>query len=132
MTEQRAAQSVVESDVIVVGAGPGGSTAAKWLADRGLQVTLLEKATFPRDKVCGDGLTPRATKQLLRLGIDVSEEAGWLHNKGLVLSLGVNPQLGKADPYAMAVSAVERRMPCSMPCQVPPSIASSIGARASR
>ncbi len=83
MTEQRSAQSVVESDVIVVGAGPGGSTAAKWLADRGLAVTLLEKSAFPRDKVCGDGLTPRATKQLVRLGVDVSEEAGWMHNRGL-------------------------------------------------
>ena len=71
------------ADVIVVGAGPAGATTACWLADRGLTVTLLEKSRFPRDKVCGDGLTPRATKQLLRLGIDVSEEAGWLHNKGL-------------------------------------------------
>ena len=83
MAEERAAQPVVESDVIVVGAGPGGATTAKWLADKGLSVTLLEKSTFPRDKVCGDGLTPRATKQLIRLGVDVSEEAGWIHNRGL-------------------------------------------------
>ena len=74
---------VVESDVVVVGAGPGGATAAHWLARRGLTVSLLEKSTFPRDKVCGDGLTPRATKQLVRLGVDVSEEAGWVHNVGL-------------------------------------------------
>jgi len=72
-----------QADVVVVGAGPAGATTACWLADQGLSVALLEKGTFPRDKVCGDGLTPRATKQLLRLGIDVSEEAGWLHNKGL-------------------------------------------------
>ena len=71
------------ADVIVVGAGPAGATTACWLADQGLSVALLEKSSFPRDKVCGDGLTPRATKQLLRLGIDVSEDAGWLHNKGL-------------------------------------------------
>ncbi len=83
MTEEREAHTVVESDVIVVGAGPGGSTTAKWLADRGLSVSLLEKAAFPRDKVCGDGLTPRATKQLVRLGVDVSEAAGWVHNRGL-------------------------------------------------
>ena len=44
---------------------------------------MLEKAQFPREKVCGDGLTPRATRQLIRLGIDTSERAGWLHNKGL-------------------------------------------------
>jgi hypothetical protein len=83
MTEERTAPAVVESDVIVVGAGPGGSATAKWLADRGLNVSLLEKSTFPRDKVCGDGLTPRATKQLIRLGVDVSTEAGWVHNIGL-------------------------------------------------
>ncbi len=44
---------------------------------------LLEKSRFPRDKVCGDGLTPRAVKSLVAMGIDVSEEACWLRNKGL-------------------------------------------------
>jgi geranylgeranyl reductase family protein len=69
--------------VIVVGAGPSGSTAAYYLAQAGLTVLLLEKSRFPRDKVCGDGLTPRAVKSLVAMGIDVSEEAGWLRNKGL-------------------------------------------------
>lgn len=77
------AADAVSADAIVVGAGPGGSAAARYLADRGLDVVLLEKTTFPREKVCGDGLTPRATRQLIRLGIDTSEEAGWLRNKGL-------------------------------------------------
>jgi flavin-dependent dehydrogenase len=72
-----------DADVIVVGAGPGGSSAAYWMAAAGLDVLLLEKATFPREKVCGDGLTPRGTKALVEIGIDVSEDAGWLHNKGL-------------------------------------------------
>jgi geranylgeranyl reductase family len=72
-----------EADVVVVGAGPGGSAAAAHLARRGLGVLLLEKSRFPREKVCGDGLTPRATRSLVRLGIDTSVEAGWLHNKGL-------------------------------------------------
>ncbi|MCE7078925.1 geranylgeranyl reductase family protein [Streptomyces sp. ST2-7A] len=71
------------ADVIVVGAGPGGSAAAYHLARSGLDVLLLEKTAFPREKVCGDGLTPRATKQLVAMGIDISEEAGWLRNKGL-------------------------------------------------
>ncbi|MFB4196959.1 geranylgeranyl reductase family protein [Streptomyces carpaticus] len=71
------------ADVIVVGAGPAGSTTAYHLARAGLDVLLLEKTAFPREKVCGDGLTPRATKQLVAMGIDVSEEAGWLRNKGL-------------------------------------------------
>ncbi|MFE4976528.1 geranylgeranyl reductase family protein [Kitasatospora sp. NPDC056651] len=76
------------ADVIVVGAGPAGSTAAAHLARTGLDVLLLEKSVFPREKVCGDGLTPRAVKQLTDLGIDVSEEAGWLHNRGLRLIAG--------------------------------------------
>src|SRR5579862_8911599 len=71
------------ADVIVVGAGPAGSSAAYWLANAGLDVLLLEKTSFPREKVCGDGLTPRGTRALLDMGIDVSESAGWLHNKGL-------------------------------------------------
>ena len=69
--------------MIVVGAGPSGSTAAYYLAQAGLDVLLLEKSRFPREKVCGDGLTPRAVKSLVAMGIDVSEEAGWLRNKGL-------------------------------------------------
>nr|WP_052848834.1 geranylgeranyl reductase family protein [Streptomyces avicenniae] len=71
------------ADAIVVGAGPAGSATAYHLAQAGLDVLLLEKTTFPREKVCGDGLTPRAVKQLVAMGIDISEEAGWLRNKGL-------------------------------------------------
>ena len=64
-TAVRAAAKVPEdarqdADVIVVGAGPAGSSAAYWLATAGLDVLMLEKTTFPREKVCGDGLTPRA------------------------------------------------------------------------
>ena len=69
-----------DADVIVVGAGPGGSTAAAHLARAGVRVLLLEKTTFPREKVCGDGLTPRAVKSLLSLGIDTAE---WPQNRGL-------------------------------------------------
>jgi geranylgeranyl reductase family protein len=72
-----------EADVIVVGAGPGGSAAAYHLASRGLDVLLLEKTHFPREKVCGDGLTPRAVAQLLKMGVDTSESAGWIRNRGL-------------------------------------------------
>lgn len=71
------------SDVIVVGAGPAGSATAFHLAKQGLNVTLFEKTSFPREKVCGDGLTPRAVKQILDMGIEPSKENGWLRNKGL-------------------------------------------------
>ncbi|MDX6356144.1 MAG: menaquinone-9 beta-reductase, partial [Streptomyces sp.] len=86
------------ADVIVVGAGPAGSTTAYYLAKSGLDVLLLEKTAFPREKVCGDGLTPRATKQLVGMGIDISEEAGWLRNKGLrIISGGVRLTLDWPD-----------------------------------
>jgi geranylgeranyl reductase family protein len=78
-----AAISGDDADVIVVGAGPSGATAAYYLAQAGLNVLLVEKSRFPREKVCGDGLTPRAVKSLVAMGLDVSEEAGWLRNKGL-------------------------------------------------
>ena len=72
-----------DADVVVVGAGPAGSATAYHLASTGLDVALLEKTAFPREKVCGDGLTPRAVKSLTAMGIDTSEGAGWMHNKGL-------------------------------------------------
>ena len=63
----------LDVDVLVVGAGPGGSTAAYHLARHGLDVLVAEKAAFPREKVCGDGLTPRGVAQLKRLGIDTDD-----------------------------------------------------------
>jgi geranylgeranyl reductase family protein len=71
------------ADVIIVGAGPAGSVAAYYLATAGLDVLLLEKASFPREKVCGDGLTPRAVKALTAMGVPIDEDDGWLRNKGL-------------------------------------------------
>ncbi len=56
--------------VLVVGGGPAGSAAAYWLARDGHQVTLVEKKEYPRDKTCGDGLTPRAVLQLQNMGFD--------------------------------------------------------------
>jgi menaquinone-9 beta-reductase len=71
------------ADVIVVGAGPAGSTLAFYLATAGLDVLVLEKSHFPREKVCGDGLTPRAVRALTAMGVPLDESDGWLRNKGL-------------------------------------------------
>ncbi|MCW2784845.1 MAG: geranylgeranyl reductase [Marmoricola sp.] len=59
----------LSTDVLVVGAGPAGSSAAAWAARAGRDVVLADSATFPRDKTCGDGLTPRAIGELERLGL---------------------------------------------------------------
>ena len=99
--------SVVDSDVVVVGAGPAGSATAYHLASSGLDVALLEKSQFPREKVCGDGLTPRAVRALVAMGIDTSEQAGWLHNKGLrILGGGMRlelpwPELASYPAYGL-------------------------------
>jgi len=57
-------------DVLVVGGGPGGASAGFWLARAGVSTLVVEKKSFPRDKTCGDGLTPRAVKQLIDMGFD--------------------------------------------------------------
>jgi menaquinone-9 beta-reductase len=83
-----------DADVIVVGAGPSGATTAYYLAQAGLAVLLLEKARFPREKVCGDGLTPRGVKALIAMGVDVGPGSGWLRNKGLrVIGAGMRLEL---------------------------------------
>jgi geranylgeranyl reductase family protein len=64
-------------DVVVVGAGPAGSAAAYWLAKYGHSVTVIEKKQFPREKTCGDGLTPRSVYQLTEMGFDF--ELGEFH-----------------------------------------------------
>ena len=107
MTSHGPAKRDDDADVIVVGAGPSGSTAAYYLAQAGLNVLLIEKSRFPRDKVCGDGLTPRAVRSLVAMGVDVSEEAGWLRNKGLrVIGGGLRlelewPELGNWPGYGL-------------------------------
>ena len=66
-------QGSLETDVLVVGAGPGGSAAAYHLARHGVDVIVIDKAEFPREKVCGDGLTPRSVKAIQDMGVDVDD-----------------------------------------------------------
>ena len=65
------------SDVVVVGAGPAGVAAALTLHRAGRTVTVIDKATFPRDKCCGDGLTTLALRELEALGLDPDDVDDW-------------------------------------------------------
>ncbi len=97
-----------DADVVVVGAGPGGAATAYWAASAGLDVLLLDKATFPRDKVCGDGLTPRAVAELVRMGVPLRAEDGWIRNRGLRVHGGGHtlelpwPELSSYPSYGLA------------------------------
>ncbi|MDQ3987227.1 MAG: geranylgeranyl reductase family protein [Actinomycetota bacterium] len=71
-----------EFDVAIVGGGPSGAAAAHYLAMRGHSVVVCEKKTFPREKTCGDGLTPRAVKVLEEMGLS-KELNTWERVRGL-------------------------------------------------
>jgi flavin-dependent dehydrogenase len=64
------------ADVVVVGAGPAGAASAILLAERGLDVVVLDRARFPRPKICGEYLSPEASRILDRLGVLKAVEAG--------------------------------------------------------
>jgi geranylgeranyl reductase family protein len=69
-------------DVLVVGGGPSGAAAAYWLAEAGHRVLVVERKEFPREKTCGDGLTPRAVHQLHEMGL-ADRLAGYQRFDGL-------------------------------------------------
>lgn len=70
-------ENTLDAEVLVIGAGPGGSAAASRLSQAGHEVLLIDKADFPRDKICGDGLSPLAVDRLAEMGIlDQVEQAG--------------------------------------------------------
>jgi menaquinone-9 beta-reductase len=94
-------------DALVVGGGPGGSAAAFHLARGGARVLLCEKQTYPRDKVCGDGLTPRAVRALDGMGLR-EEYRGWSRSVGLKVHGGGNvvelpwPELNDYPSFGLA------------------------------
>ena len=88
-------------DAVVVGGGPGGATAAYWLAQAGRKVLVVDKAKFPREKVCGDGLTPRAVRCLDDMGIK-TEGPDWARAEGLrIVGAGVVLDLPWPELHSM-------------------------------
>ena len=69
--------SVIRTDVLVVGGGPAGAAAAAHSASLGLETVLVDKARFPRDKHCGDGLTTGALRLLEQMGLDPAAVPSW-------------------------------------------------------
>src|SRR5882672_5474926 len=88
-------------DVLVIGAGPAGSAAAATLARAGLDVVLVDQHTFPRDKVCGDGLIPDAHEALRQLGVAEEVKA---HAQAARYVGCIGPRGGRIDvPGRLAV-----------------------------
>lgn len=84
---------MTDVDVLVVGGGPSGSATAYHLARHGVDVTVVDKAAFPREKVCGDGLTPRGVRGIQGMRIDPTEP-GFIRIDGLrTQGLGVRLEL---------------------------------------
>src|SRR5260370_1843875 len=93
------------ADVIVVGAGPAGSPVAQHRAQAGLEVLVPEKARLPREKVRGDGLTPRAVKALTGMGGPMAPADGWRRPQGARMVAGRIelswPELSSYPGYGM-------------------------------
>ena len=70
-------------DVLVIGGGPAGAAAGHWLGRAGRDVVIVEKKTFPREKTCGDGLTPRAVTQIQAMGLEQKIAANHHRYEGL-------------------------------------------------
>jgi menaquinone-9 beta-reductase len=91
-TLQEVAARPIEFDVVIVGAGPSGSACAYWLSQAGWSVCLIEKKNFPREKTCGDGLTPRSVHQIIEMGLE-SEVARHAHKYQGLRSFGFGASL---------------------------------------
>src|SRR5437868_2367274 len=103
-------------DVLVVGAGPAGAAAGLAARRRGLDVLVVDKASFPRDKTCGDGLTTAALRLIEQLGVDLRTLPGYMAVRETVL---VGPDGRRVSlPLATAGSTRARhvaRLPAVLP-----------------
>jgi geranylgeranyl reductase family protein len=100
---------VQRADVVVIGAGPAGSAAAAWASRNGRDVLVIDAAQFPRDKACGDGLTPRAVAELELLGLGPWLD-GRIRHHGLRMSgFGADVEIAWPGPsFPPTSSAVPR------------------------
>jgi len=98
-------------DVLVIGGGPAGAAAGFWLAKAGRDVCVVERKQFPRDKTCGDGLTPRAVHQLQDMGLEAAIAAGHHRHDGLrAVAHGITLELPWPDhPVFPSYGYVVRR-----------------------
>ena len=102
-------------EVLVVGGGPAGAATAYWLASAGHDVLVVEKKTFPREKTCGDGLTPRAVRQLHDMGL--AERLADFHRfNGLrALAHGITLELEWPEHPDLPVVRIRRASPRPRP-----------------
>jgi menaquinone-9 beta-reductase len=97
------------ADVVVVGAGPAGSAAAAWAARAGRDVLVIDSAQFPRDKACGDGLTPRAVAELELLGLGPWLDGRIAHHGLRMTGFGAEIEIAWPGPsFSNTSSAVPR------------------------
>jgi geranylgeranyl reductase family protein len=97
-----------DADVLIVGAGPAGSAAATFLARDGLDVVVVDRATFPRDKICGDGLTPRAVGVLKTLGLET-----WIRDMGFLPLREYRCVSSRGETITTAVPSLNGRPDCA-------------------
>lgn len=99
----------INADVVVVGAGPAGSSAAAWAARAGRDVLVIDAAQFPRDKPCGDGLTPRAVAELQRLGMGAWLDTRIRHHGLRMSGFGADVEVRWPGPSFPSVSSAVPR-----------------------
>ena len=108
--------SKLSADILVVGAGPGGSTAAFGLSKAGYDVLLVDKASFPRDKTCGDAISPLAVQHLANMGIlpdiinagaRVIRSASISGTRGIKVQAEFHSFLNSDNPHGLAMPRYE-------------------------